>query len=291
MAGHSIYRLDVRPGAKPLNLSAKLNAVAPGKDEYVSVSRNGKFIALSTTRFRRDCAGWACLTLLNEDLSLAAPVLVHGKPVRSTGRVSVSNDGNIVVYASDDGPHAQDLYVLRKERNHAWQAPQRITDSSEHAYNTAPVLSPDEKRILFDCGPVPYSQGGTGVCEVNVDGTFLRRVVDPTQGQGSGDGDFLACHGDYLADGTIVFEANWSGEQIWFAKRNAKPILANSKFSNDNAPCVLPGGYLASLWLERPGSSGQSEIKIMQPDGSDFSVITPNVQVSQINCHESGSER
>ena len=37
----------------------------------------------------------------------------------------------------------------------------------------APVLSGDGNKVLFDCGPVPYGQEGTGICEANTDGTGL----------------------------------------------------------------------------------------------------------------------
>jgi len=285
MAGGTIFQLDVRDGAKPVNLSLKLNALAMGQDDYLAVSRNGEFLTISTTRFTPECSEWACLAIVSDQGSKADSVLLKGVPVRPSGHAAVSNDGNRLVFAGGDGPHAQDLFLL--ERNgEEWVGPRLITEVSPHNYNTAPVLNSDGTRVLFDCGPVPYGQAGTGICEILVEGLLLTQVVDSSQHPDGKEGEFLAHHGDYLPDGAIVFEADWNGSQLWTVREgDEKPIRLNSEFSNDNMPCVLPGGYIASLWLERPGAVGASELKIAQSDGKKFVVLTPNLDVASLSCH------
>jgi hypothetical protein len=44
----------------------------------------------------------------------------------------------------------------------------------------------------------------------------------------------------------------------------------------------LPGGWVASLWLERPGGSSLHELKIMSPDGKDYWVLMQNQDISDI---------
>jgi hypothetical protein len=66
---------------------------------------------------------------------------------------------------------------------------------------------------------------------------------------------------------------------------SAVRIIPNQ--SNDNSPCALPGGFIASLWLGREGGDGFHELKVTAPDGSEFAVVTPNVDIADIgmSCH------
>lgn len=286
MTGSTIFQLDVREGAKPVNLSLKLNSLGSGTDEFLAMSRNGAFMTISTTRFSKDCSGWACLALLKGDMSEGHSVKTKNNFVRPSGRAAISNEGTRIVYASDEGPHAQDLFLLEKVEGQ-WTQAQLITGVSHHKYNTEPVLSEDGTRVLFDCSPVPYSQAGTGICEILVDGLLLSDIVDPSDNPLGPEGDFRAHHADYLPDGSIIFQADWAGAQLWHLPVGAeKARQVNPDISNDNRPCGLPGGYIASLWLERPGAIGVSELKISQSDGDGFSVLTPNEDVSALSCHE-----
>jgi hypothetical protein len=136
---------------------------------------------------------------------------------------------------------------------------------------------------------VPFGQNGTGVCEVDVDGSGFRRVVNPASNPFGGSGEFLAHHADYMPSGGIVFEADWDSEQVWVIPDGASfPVRVLADQSNDNSPCALPGGYIASLWLGRPEGSGIHELKIMAPDGSEFDVLTPDIDITDVgmSCHE-----
>jgi hypothetical protein len=55
-----------------------------------------------------------------------------------------------------------------------------------------------------------------------------------------------------------------------------------TQFNNDNSPCVLPDGRIASLWLDRPGGSEAHEIKVMAPDGSSYILVLTEVDVADI---------
>ncbi len=152
------------------------------------------------------------------------------------------------------------------------------------------MLSNDGLRVLFDCGPGPYAQEDNGVCEVGIDGTGFQQIVDPDNNPLGGGNNFSARHGDFAPDGSYVFEADWNAEQIW---RLDSPLASAeqvfSAHSNDNSPCVLPNGNVASLWLGGPANpAGLHEIKVTKADGSDFFVVTPNVDVADIgmSCHE-----
>jgi len=289
MVGADVFRIESQAGATPVNVSAALEGFDPGEDESPSVSRNGEWLTISTTRFDPECDGFSCLAVVEGNLSAGESVIIGGEPLRPDGRTSISNDGLLIVYPSDGGPHDIDLFASRKSGS-TWSAPVLLTEDSPHAFNELPVLSSDAERVLFDCGPVQYGQNGTGVCEVGADGTGFQRIVAPQDNPlGSGSTDAIAHHADYMPDGGILFEADWDSEQVWMIPGGAEsPIRAIPEHSNDNSPCSLPGGFAASLWLGRPEGSGVHELKVMAPDGSEFVVLTPDIDIADIgmSCHE-----
>lgn len=290
MVGGQILQISAIDGATPTSLTEQINALATGGgDSAPSVSKNGAFITISTERFDSQCNGYACTALLTGDISEGDIVYIGGQPLRSEGRVAVSNAGNVLAYAGDGSSHQEDILVTRKSGAN-WGAAQNLTEASPHTYNNAPVIAGDGSKVLFDCGPVPYGQAGTGVCEVNADGTGFRQVIDPANSPlGGGSSENQARHADYTPDGGIVFEADWASEQLWWLGPEAKTaVRIIPSQSNDNSPCALPGGFIASLWLGRAGGEGFHELKVTAPDGSEFAVITPDVDIADIgmSCHE-----
>ncbi len=290
LASGVLFRLNAAPGAKPVNLGQRLDRLATGEDLSLAVSRNGEHMVLVTTRFHNDCKGWACLAVLTGDAESPQHVEVAGTAIHPEGRPAISDDGALVVFSSGDGPHTRDLYALERE-NGSWLAPRLLTERSTHAYNTVPSLSPDGSAVLFDCGDVPYSQEGTGICEVSTDGVAFNQRIRPQNNPIGPSGEHCAHNADYMPDGSILFEADWDGQQLWVLGRDeTTPRRVNAQFSNDNRPCSLQGGYVASLWYDRPGNTGTGELKIMQPDGPDFEVLTPSQDVSMLACHRTAAK-
>jgi hypothetical protein len=167
-----------------------------------------------------------------------------------------------------------------------------LTKDAVELYNEFPALSHDGKKIVFDCSPVPYGQEGTDTCVVGVDGTGLAKVIDSERdpmGTSPPGHQPAMHHPDFAPDGTIVVEGDWGGEQIWHLRPGAKtPELIGSAYSNDNSPCVLPSGYVASLWLGDPQGTGQHELKVMRPDGTDPLILTPTTRDMDdvgMSCH------
>src|SRR5207302_703905 len=98
-----------------------------------------------------------------------------------------------------------------------------LTSSSPYPYAHDPSFSPDGARVAFDCGPSPYQDPATSICEASVDGSSFRIAVKYTDGPVAADGggsDWLCHHPAYAPDGSIVFEADWGragehDEAIW----------------------------------------------------------------------------
>ncbi|MBU1661133.1 MAG: right-handed parallel beta-helix repeat-containing protein [Chloroflexi bacterium] len=278
-----LYRLDVNAPDTPQDLTAALGSLASGSDEWANISPDGDWVLLSTERgFHTDCAGWACLVLLPSDLSSGEALLTPNGVIHTEGFSAVASGGNLVVYVGNDGPHTLDLWAVTRQGG-GWSAPVLLTAASSYDAHTHPALSADGSKVLFNCDPdLQDGQQGTAICEVYTDGSNFRTVIAPIDGPDGTAANALH-HPDYAPDGSIVFEADWQGEQIWLLPvGSSTPTRVSDAFNNDNSPCVLPDGRIASLWLDRPGGQGYHELKIMLSDGSDYFMAFTDLDVFDI---------
>jgi Tol biopolymer transport system component len=289
LAGNgTLYRLTAEEGATPQNISDALDTLAPGsEDSAFNISPDGAWYVFSTDRFEQECSDWACVAVAAADMSQGEVLRSDGNLVHAEGYTAIASGGNLVVYVSNDGPHELDLFAMERTMDGSWGSRVPLTNESPYDWNDMPAISDDGSSVLFDCGNVPYGQEGTAICEVGIDGSGLRTVIAPEDGPG-GSAQHALHHADYASDGSIVFEADWEGEQIWRLPAGAStPVKVTDEFGNDNSPCVLPDGRIVSLWLQRPGNdTGQHEIKVMNADGSSNFMAFTDADVSDtgIGC-------
>lgn len=284
----TFLRIAAHEGADPENLTAALSRLAPAApDNWVNVSPDGETLLLDTERFDAECAGFSCLALVSGDLSSSETVRAEGQVIHPEGFSAVASGGDLIVFTSQDGPHEVDLWATAR-RGSDWSAPILLTAASPQPFNTQPAISNDGRRVVFDCGPVPFGQEGTAICEVGTDGAGFRVVLTTADGPPGSPVRGALHHPDYAPDGSIVFEADWNGERIWRLPVGVAVPEQIGDFPNDNSPCVLPDGRVVSLWLNRPGGTGLHEIKVMSADGGDFFVLLTNQDVLDggIGCGE-----
>lgn len=290
-----LYRLAAVEGAEPEDLTQQLDALGTiGEDDWLNISPDGSWLLMSTERFSAECVGWSCLAVgPAADLTQVATLFYQEGdrliPIRGEFG-AISSDGSKVIFPANDGPNALDLWITQRAGDY-WTPPVVLTADATYPYHTFPAFSEDGSKIVFDCSKVPYSQETTGICEMNTDGTGYRIVVTPSDvPAGAGEGTALH-HPDYMpaqADADccgIVFESDWGdAERIWYLAPGAEePVLLTDQFGNDNSPCVLPDGRIVSLWLDREGSEGYHEIKVMNPvDPADYYMALLDVDVLDI---------
>ncbi len=280
-----VYWIQATEGAEAENVSTALNALASGfEDDSLNISPNGEWLVLNSDRFDLECNGWPCLSVIDFNLTSADAVSVGGEVIHVDAPgadpfSAISNDGEMIVFPSGEGPNIADLFVTTRE-NGSWSEPRLLTGDSQYDYHSQPAISADGSTVVFDCGDGEYSNPPAAVCEVGTDGRSFR-VVITTEGRPEWDG--IGCslhHPDYAPDGSIVAEP---GCQIWqISPGSDSPTLVATEFFNDNSPCVLPDGRIASLWLDRPGGSGVHEIKIMDADGRNSFVVLSDIEVIDI---------
>lgn len=290
--GHLAFVLYDEPHVLPAHAGAvlrplrpELDALAPGVDEpFVQLSSDGEWLLLSTERFHPECVGDPCLAVVPiAATSGEALVDPMGAPIRMENGAAIGSGGgsggDSVVFDAGGGPHATDLWLTSREAD-GWTTPLLLTAESPHAYHSLPSLHPSEPRVAFDCGDEPYGGPGTAICEVGLDGTGLVVVWSPAQAPaGTAPGGALH-HPSYAPDGGLVFEGGWTGEELWSLPPGAaEPVRIRSDRNNDNSPCVLPDGRVASLWLDRPGGNGVHEIELKSLDGATAEVILPGEDV------------
>lgn len=283
-----LFRLPAQEGAAPEDVSAALDALAPGSDEWINISPDGRWLLLSTERFSPDCAGWACLAILTADLETVESIRAGGQVVHAQGFSAVASVGDLiqyplVVYAAGDGPHLLDLWATVRDEA-GWSDPLLLTGDSPYAWHSAPALAADGRHVLFDCGDEPYGAEGTALCEAATDGSAFRTVLTPADSP-PGLGESFALHqADYAPANSIVFEGQWAGEQIWQLPASGQNLYRPSDaFGNDNSPCVLSDGRIVSLWLNREGNDpGYHEIKVMAADGASFYMGLMGIDVADV---------
>jgi hypothetical protein len=296
--GHD-YRVEARDGAKPEDLTKALDAIGAGTDGFVNTSPNGAWMVVQTSRF--GCGADLCVAVVDRAACQAQVVVANHAPdgltrltseiVRPQAISTISSKGDILIYPAE-GVHPRDLFSVHRTGD-AWGTPVNLTATSPLPYNLQPTISADGARVLFDCGTDPGAGAGTSICEVGTDGKGLRIAV-PSEASGKKGANH---HAAYAPDGSIVFEGTWNGgaEQVWRVTPDGQAALVNqevtndgdSRYTDDNSPCVLPDGRVASLWLGRAGSgTGQKpsghELKLMNADGTNTQMLVTGVDVVDI---------
>jgi hypothetical protein len=272
--GH-VYRVAARAGSIPEDVSKGLTSA--GSDSAVGLSRDGLWLGLLTTRF--GCGSWSCLALVQTSpvgpaATSGTLVMAGGALVHSEGRPAIARDAAFIVYSAQGSGtgHSRDLFLARRSGSDpsAFDAPLLLTKGSTYPIHDFPALSADEQSVIADCGMA--SGGAPALCTVGIDGSGFRTVVTVNDGPGGG----AEVHsGDLLPNGTLVFEGDWAAEQVWRRDAAGGLALIAPSATNDNSPCALPDGRIASLWLGRSGNPmGYHELKVMTLDGTPEMVVT-----------------
>ena len=279
--GASVQLVDVDGSGVTVDLTAMLDELGAGGDNWITSSRNGEWLAMDTERF--GCQDWSCLVTARSDMTQVAVVRAAGEQVHPQDWGAVSGDGSMVIFTTDLGPHILDLAVVRRSGDE-WAAPVILTEDSEHDFNERGRLTRDEAALLFDCGPTQYGQAGTGVCRVALDGSGLEQLVGPSDGPGGTELD-SARSADEKPDGSIVFEADWGGaERLWSQSSGEFELV--SGLANDNSPCVLLDGSILSLWYGRPNNGqGFAELKVHGADSTDYEMILVGLELNDVGMH------
>lgn len=277
--GH-VYRVAAVAGAQPEDVSAGL-AESAGADSAVGLSRDGLWLGLLTTRF--GCGSWSCLALVatsptGPTATTGTLVMAGGAVVHSEGRPAIARDAAFIVYSASGGAHSRDLFLARRSAGGGmtFDAPVQLTASSDYDTHELPALSADEQTVVADCGTQ------TALCTIGIDGVGKTQPLVLLGAGPAGSSGTEVHSGDFLPDGSLVFEADWTAEQIWRRNGDGSLVRVAPTFTNDNSPCALPDGRVASLWLERPGNPmGNHELKVMTTDGDYFMLVT-GVDVTDI---------
>ncbi len=275
------HRLLAREGSSPEDLTSLMDSLSNGQDSFVNVSKNGDWLVALGSRF--GCVNGGCLGRMVSDLLNGELVTPSGRSINALGgRPAVSAGGDVIVYSAR-GPHALDLYAVKRVGS-TWSAPVLLTGSSPFAYHHDVALAWDGTRAVFDCGGDLYGVPPTSLCEASTDGSEFNEVLAPSDGPDHGSSHALH-HPDYTPEGDVVFEADWPAEQVWKVLRGSRsPVLISpADQGDDNSPCVLPDGRIVSLWLGRPGNrAGAHEIKVMRSDGTQSAMILTGIDVVDV---------
>ena len=255
------------------DVSKHLATINRGEEGWINISPNGEWLLLDSTRLDSECTGWGCLIYGKRDLSEFKTIkTVSESVIHTEGFSAISSSGNLIV-AHMSGTNRNDLFVSIKGTNDRWSELRSITSDSPSDNNRNPALSADGKEVLFDCG--------TSICMVNSDGTNLQTLISSDNTAFD-----LVRYADFDTTGNIVFEGDDGTERIWRYNRTSKQLsMVDESKRNDNSPCVLSDGHIASLWMERQ-RQGDSihELKIMTDSNYTMVIKDKDITDSGIGC-------
>ncbi len=270
-----VYRIEARQGAVRENISNVLNSLSPVAipyDRMLNSSPDGNWLVLGTTRFHNDCMGWECLAIVKGDLSSGSALIAGGQLVHPEGWSAVSSSGDMVIFPQNENGRT-DLFKITKNSNSTWSSPLNLTGNTSAEINIQPAISDDGKKIVYQCNR-PQQSLSEAICEINIDGSGFRVAVTAEM-----IGSTFLNQPDYAPGGSIVFEDAGGAEQIWrMPQGSSTPVKITGTFSNDNSPCVLPDGRVASLWIR----DNPHELKVMQADGSSYFMLMEGIDIRDI---------
>ncbi len=249
-----------------VDLSARLRVTGPA-----ALSRNGSWLVASTDD--------GCLAVSTGDFTSLEKVTASGSCVAQyADTVDVSGDGTLIVFNAS-GTHERDLYAVHRTGPGDWGQPVDLTGTGPYAVNKLPRLSDDAATVVYDCSDGEESDEGTSICTVGTSGGDVRTVLKQPLG------DWTAFHSAaYRPDGGLVFECHHPGEELVCALPPGahEPVrVTASGTSNDNSPCVLPDGRIASLL-----DTGTHVLRVVGPTGGDPVTVydTQDVLDAGISC-------
>lgn len=261
-----IYRLPLLPNAIPEDMTAVIRAIAPGDyTEWLNISADGSWYIFSADGFDPECNGWPCLVITQDFVTYE--VVKSGGAAVHAEYGAISNDGSVIVYRAGDGTHGRDIWAVHRQDG-AWGSPIELTTASPFGEHQPPTLTGDGLQVVFACGDDPYL--ANALCMANSDGSdfHVRFLVSENGGEAG------LYHPVFAPDGSLVFEGEWNGEQLWRLPAGSQTPLLLASFTNDNSPCVLPNGLIVSLWLGRVNNvNGYHEIKVMSADGRQYLML------------------
>jgi hypothetical protein len=282
--GH-VFRAVAQGGAVPTDISRSLTDLGyTGVDTQINISSNAKWIVLHTTRFNGTSGASSLAILKSDDIDSGQQVRVGGNVVMPTdGPSAVSNDGNTVVYASTDGPHAIDLWAAQFASGQWTSHILTGLDTWTYSNNIQPTISADGTKVLFAAGNAAGDTGTEAIAQVNIDGSAIQTLVTRANAPADSKADAYLNHPNFTATaGTVLFGADFANgvDQLWQWATGQTAATPASSATGEVSPAVFSDGRIASLWRNRDGNAGHVlELTLRDADGSYRGTIAPGVDL------------
>ena len=281
-----VFRAVAQGGAVPTDISKSLTDLGyTGVDTQINISPNAKWIVLHTSRFG-GAAGTGSLAILkSDDITSGQQIRANGNLVIPTdGPSAVSSDGNTVVYASADGPHAIDLWAAQFAAGQWTTHILTGLDTWIYSHNIQPAISADGAKVLFAAGNAIGDTGTQAIAQVNIDGSAIQTLVTRANAPADSKADAYLNHPSFTATvGTVAFGSNFANgvDQLWRWSTGQTTASLLSSASSEVSPAVFQSdGRIVSLWRNHERNVGHVlELTLRDADGSYRGTIAPGVDL------------
>jgi hypothetical protein len=262
LADRRLYRIEAKAGSIPESISDRLKVTTEGG----SISPDGGWLVFAVTTPQCE----SCLAVSSAPFLTYEIIKVAGQAIQYVESMAIGPNGDVVLYSAS-GPHLRDIYSVR--RGTTWASSSGatlLTGASTYARHEMGSVSYDGSKAIFGCTPGDdFQSEGSAICEASVDGGNFRVVLAP--GIGAGKGFTAFHHPGWFPDGSTVLEGLTPVEKIYrYASGAAAPVLI-SRQGNDNSPCALPDGRVASLQ-----ETTIHRLQIAEPEGGASFMLTPD---------------
>ena len=184
-----------------------------------------------------------------------------------------SPDGRRIAFATGRAdPTGSDVWLMRTDGSH----PRPLVQ--QDGIDEYPVWSPDGSRLAFGCtlGRIlPSRVGDFELCVVNVDGTGLRRITDAPG---------VSAAGGWSQEGTrIAFASSRDqdpegvspcGDLFTVDAEGSRLAKLTDGPARDCGPSWSPDGRHILFSSDRGHPGGDSDLSVMNPDGSAITRLT-----------------
>ena len=177
-------------------------------------------------------------------------VLLDGDVVHPSDQAAVSNDGETVAYDIETELRIRDILLIQRddETDQGWFEAANLSEGSPYDWNTFPVFSPDDSRVVFMCAAEPYGGYDTSICEYDLDEDSFSVVLTPEDHNAQMGTDSSAVHFPFYDQEGLIMYSDDNTNNTWKIDYDGDEMVITEVLDHA-AVCIFPNDLMVvPLW-------------------------------------------